>query len=185
MLIVLGGMWLIEIVDTLILDDALQRQGILPRTLSGLDGVLWGPFLHVGFGHLASNSVPFVVLGGLIVAMRDVRTWVLVTAIVGVLGGLGTWLFARQRLHVGASILIFGYITFLVVSAVVNRSLGGLVVAFVVLLVYGWTLVFGVLPIRAGVSWEGHLFGAAAGVVAAVVLATGRGESRGTAPGTV
>lgn len=174
---VLAGMWLIEIVDTVILDEALQRQGILPRTLTGLDGVLWGPFLHVDFGHLASNSVPFLVLGGLIVATRNVRTWILVTAIVGVLGGLGTWLFARQRLHVGASILIFGYITFLVVSAVLNRSVGGLLVAVVVLLVYGWTLLFGVLPIRGGVSWEGHLFGAAAGVVAAMLLAKGRGES--------
>lgn len=171
-------MWLVEVVDVVLLDDAWQRQGILPRTWSGIDGVLWAPFLHGSFGHLASNTIPFVVLSGIIVLTRNLRTWILVSVIVTVAGGLAVWLVARGRVHIGASILIFGYIAYLLIAGFVERSTMGVVVGIVVFLLYGGTLLFGVLPVSTGISWEGHLFGAAAGVLAA--FTTGRRQS---APG--
>lgn len=167
-------MWLVEIIDVAVLDDAWQRQGIVPRTWSGIDGVLWAPFLHGSFGHLASNTVPFVVLGGIIVFTRNLRTWIWVSVIVTVAGGLAVWLLARSRIHIGASILIFGYIGYLLVAGFVERSTMGVIVGIVVFLLYGGTLIFGVLPGSTGVSWEGHLFGAAAGVLAAFTV----GEKR-------
>jgi membrane associated rhomboid family serine protease len=163
-------MWLVEIVDSVLLSDAWQRQGIMPRTWSGLDGVLWAPFLHGSYGHLASNTVPFVFLSGIIVVTRNVRTWLVVSGIVTVVGGLAVWLVARGSIHLGASILIFGYISYLMVAGFFERSATGVVVGVVVALLYGGTLVFGVLPVSTGVSWEGHLFGAGAGVVAASML---------------
>jgi membrane associated rhomboid family serine protease len=167
----LAVMWIVEIVDSVVLDDALQGQGITPRTWRGLDGVLWAPFLHGSYGHLISNTVPFLVLGGLVM-LRGIRTWVAVTAIVAVVGGLATWVFARSATHIGASILIFGYFAFLVIVGFVERSVKGIAIGLVAGLLYGGSLVWGLLPISSGVSWEGHLFGALAGVVAA--LAVGR-----------
>jgi hypothetical protein len=112
MVVLTAGLWLIEVVDVLIFDSGLDEQGIVPRTWSGLDGVLWAPFLHGGFGHLLANTLPLLVLGGF-VALGGMRRWVAVTAFVVITGGLATWLVARPAIHIGASGLIFGYAGFL------------------------------------------------------------------------
>lgn len=160
----LALMWVIEIVDTVALNDWLQAGGIHPRRLDGLDGILWAPLLHVGFGHLIGNSIPFLVLGGL-VAMRGLRQWLIVTLAVVVVGGAATWLFARTGNHVGASGVVFGYLGYLVGAAIFERSLKAVVLALIAGFFY-WGLVFGLLP-AGDVSWEGHLFGALAGIGAA------------------
>lgn len=153
-------MWLVEIVDAAVLDDRLEMQGIQPRTWSGLDGVLWAPFLHGSIGHLVSNSLPFAVLGGL-VAIRGRRRWFDVTATILVVSGLATWLLARSGNHIGASAIVFGYLGYLVGSAFFERKLSTVLAAIVAIALYGG-LVFGLLP-RSTVSWEGHLFGLLAG----------------------
>ena len=161
--------WIVELFDQIVTDGNLDGNGILPRSLSGLDGVLWAPGLHGGIGHLISNTVPLLVLGGL-VAMRGARRWIHVTLFVALVGGLFTWLFARPSIHIGASILVFGYITFLMGVGLFERRVGGMAIGVIVLVLYGGTLVSGVLPIQRGVSWEGHLFGALAGVAVAWIL---------------
>ncbi|MEE9415002.1 MAG: rhomboid family intramembrane serine protease [Acidimicrobiales bacterium] len=160
----LAVMWLIEIVDTVALSDRLQGGGIHPRSADGLDGIAWAPFLHTGFGHLIGNSLPFLVLGGL-VALRGVRTWLTVTITVIVVGGMATWLLARTGNHIGASGLVFGYLGYLVGAAWFERSFKAIALAAVAGVLY-WSLVFGLIP-AGQVSWEGHLFGAAAGITAA------------------
>lgn len=159
-----ASFWVIEAVDSIAFDDRLQGGGIHPRRLDGLDGILWAPFLHGGWDHLVSNTVPFVVLGAL-VAGHGRRAWLLATAVITVVGGGLTWLLARGGNHVGVSGLIFGYIGFLLGAALLRRNLRSLVLAGIAMLLYsGFWL--GFLP-RAGISWEGHLFGAIAGVGAA------------------
>ena len=160
----LALMWGIEILDTFVLDDFLQGGGIHPRRVDGLDGILWAPLLHAGFGHIIGNSVPFLVLGGL-VALRGLRPWLTVTLTVVVVGGAATWLFARTGNHIGASGVVFGYLGYLVGAAFFERSFKAVALALVAGFFY-WGLVFGLLP-SGDVSWEGHLFGALAGVVAA------------------
>ncbi len=160
----LALMWVIEIVDGFLLDDWLQAGGIHPRQVDGIDGILWAPMLHVGFGHLIGNSIPFLVLGGL-VALRGLRTWLVVTLTVIIVGGAATWLLARTGNHVGASGVVFGYLGYLVGAAVFERSVKAVALALVAGFFY-WGLVFGLLP-TGEVSWEGHLFGALAGVAAA------------------
>lgn len=160
-LVSIALMWVVEVVDTVALDDRLQGGGIHPRALDGLDGILWAPFLHAGWGHIVSNTVPFVVLGGL-VALRGLRRWVEVTAAVIVVGGLATWLLARSGNHVGASGVVFGYMGYLVGAAVFERSLKAIGIAVVAVLLYGG-LIWGIVP-SGQVSWEGHLFGALAGL---------------------
>ncbi len=167
--VALAAMWLIEIVDVVALSDRLQGGGIHPRRVDGIDGVLWAPWLHVGWRHIMSNSVPFLVLGGM-VALRGTSTWLTVTAVVVVLGGALTWLFARSGNHVGASGVVFGYLGYLVGAAWFERSFRAIGLAALAVALYGG-LIFGVVPNRE-VSWEGHLFGALAGVVAAAMLAS-------------
>ena len=160
----LALMWLVELVD-LVPGTGFDSWGIEPRTVDGLVGVPAAPFLHSGFPHLFANTIPFLVLGTFI-ALGDVKRFLQVTVIVAVTSGLGTWLFGSPgTIHIGASGLVFGYLTYLVVRGFFAGRplwvLGGLVV----LVLYGGIL-WGLLP-RPGISFTGHLFGAIGGVLAA------------------
>ncbi len=170
LVIITALMWLIEALDSLAFEGRLDQHGIVPRTWGGLDGILWAPVLHGGFGHLLANTVPFLVLGAF-VALSGIRRWLIVTAFIVVLGGLATWLFARSAAHVGASGLIFGYAGFLLVAGFVEKSIRGIAVAVIVGLLFGGMVLRGIAPMSSYVSWESHLFGLAAGVLAAFVIA--------------
>ncbi|MCU1370026.1 MAG: rhomboid family intrarane serine protease [Ilumatobacteraceae bacterium] len=160
-------MWIVELID-LIPGTDLDRWGIQPRTLRGLLGVAASPFLHDGFGHLIGNTIPFLVLG-CIIASSGTRRFVQVTVIVGLFAGLGTWLFGpSDTVHIGASGLVFGYLTYLVTRGFFERHIGQILVGLVVLFFYG-SILWGLLP-RPGVSFTGHVFGAVGGVVAAWVI---------------
>ncbi len=166
-LIMTAIMWTEEVVDVP-LDGRLDRFGIRPRQLDGLDGVVFSPFLHAGFGHLIANTVPFLLLGGAI-ALGNTKRFVHVTLIVGLIAGLGTWLIGPSNsVHIGASGLVFGYLTYLVSRGVFARKLTYLLGGVAVLAVYGGVL-WGLLP-SPGISWQGHLFGALGGVAAASFL---------------
>ena len=160
-------MWAVEIVD-LVAGD-LDANGIRPRDPDGLPGVALSPFLHGGFGHLIGNTVPFLLLGATIALSGLVRT-LSVVAVVALVGGLGTWLLGPDDTnHIGASGLVFGFAAYLVARGVFSRRLVHIAVGLVVLAVYGTTLLFGLVP-HPGISWQGHLFGAVGGVVAARAL---------------
>ncbi len=162
-------MWVSEVLDS-ILNHRLDEYGIRPREVGGLDGIVFSPFLHSGFGHLAGNTVPFLALGAGIALGGLVRV-VSVTAIVALVGGIGTWLIAPDNsITIGASGLVFGYATYLVARGIFERNLVHLAVAVLVAVGYGGVLLGGLLP-EEGVSWQGHLFGAIGGVVAARLLA--------------
>jgi membrane associated rhomboid family serine protease len=175
-IVVLGGgvalMWGLEIVDQL-MGGALNQFGILPRTEIGLRGILFAPFLHGSFEHLLSNTIPFVVLGWLVMLQRT-SDFFIVTAIAMLVGGLGTWLFGAPALHIGASGVIFGYLGFLLMRGYFERSLISTIFSVIVGVLYGG-LVWGVLPSQPGISWEGHLFGFLGGVLTARLL-TNRGN---------
>lgn len=165
----LAVMWLSEIVDQ-VGSLNLDNRGIMPRDADGLAGIVVAPFLHAGFGHLISNTPPFLILGGLIALAGAMRV-VTVTVIVAAVAGLGTWLIAPAgTVTVGASGLVFGYAAFLVARAAFSRRLIQLAVALVVLALWGTTLLAGILVPSRGVSWQDHLFGAIGGVLAAWVL---------------
>ena len=167
--------WGAEILDT-ILDHRLDRYGIEPRELDGLDGVLTAPFLHVGFGHLLGNTIPFVIMG-LVIAFEGPMRLLGVTAISALVSGLGTWLIApADTIHLGASGVVFGFATYLITRVIFTRRLAELAVGVVVAVVWGGALLGGLEP-QQGISWQGHLFGAIGGVIAARVLSRPRGEA--------
>ena len=176
--ILAAAMWIVEIVDTALGGD-LDRHGIEPQDTDGLPGVAAAPFLHDGFGHLVGNTIPFLLLGG-VIALSGLRKIVWVTVIVIVVGGLGTWLVAPPgTIHIGASGIVFGYATYLIARGIYSRRALHLGAGVVVALVYGTTLLFGLVP-TPGVSWHGHAFGAVGGIVAAWALhrpTAGRGRA--------
>lgn len=157
--------WVLELIDRLILGGSLDQFGILPRQLVGLRGIMLAPFLHAGFAHLLTNTLPFLILGFLI-ALRHGSRIVVISTVIILISGLGTWLIApAYTVHIGASGLVFGYLAFLVVNAWYERSLGAVALALAVILMYG-SLIGGIWPV-AGVSWQGHLFGLVGGAIAA------------------
>lgn len=163
-------LWVLEIFDT-VTGHPLDAYGIHPRTDEGLIGVAAAPLLHFGFDHLVSNTVPVLVLGFLTLATGIARG-LLATAIIWVVGGFGVWLFAQpDSNHAGASVLIFGWIVFLIVRGLINRRSTEILIGVAVFLLYSGALL-GVLPGQPGVSWQGHLFGAIGGVLAARLLTT-------------
>jgi membrane associated rhomboid family serine protease len=160
-------MWVLEVVD--VAGGNLDANGIHPRDVDTLPDIAFAPFLHAGWGHLIGNTVPFLLLGGAIALSGLART-AAVTAIVALVGGLGTWLIGpADTNHIGASGLVFGFAAYLIARGVFSRRLLHLVAGLAVIAVYGATLLFGFIP-HPGISWQGHLFGAVGGVVAARVL---------------
>ena len=156
-------LYVVEVLDRLF---HLERNGIEPREGDGLDGILWAPLLHGGWLHLVGNTVPLLVLGFMIL-LSGARLWAEVTAVVWVVAGLGTWLTGGDNtVHIGASSLIFGWLVYLMLRGFFSRRLGQVLLGVVVLVLYGGALL-GVLPGQPGISWQGHLFGAIGGGLAA------------------
>jgi membrane associated rhomboid family serine protease len=160
-------MWVVEVLDVAGLN--LDANGIHPRDADTLPDIAFAPFLHAGWGHLVGNTVPFLILGGTIALSGLVRT-AAVTGIVALVGGLGTWLIGPANTnHIGASGLVFGYAAYLISRGIFSRKPIHLAAGVAVLAIYGATLLFSLVP-HPGISWQGHLFGAIGGVVAARVL---------------
>jgi membrane associated rhomboid family serine protease len=166
--LLVGLMWLSEIVDTA-LGNRLDLLGIAPRDSEGLIGIATAPFLHGGFGHLISNTIPLLMMGA-IIAVAGASHLLAVSAIVAVVSGFGTWLTSPPgSITIGASGLVFGFATYLIVRGIFNRSLGQLLIGILVIVVWGGALLGGLLP-QPGISWQGHFFGAVGGVVTAWLL---------------
>ncbi len=178
-------MWLIEAINTLD-SNHLDSDGILPRSIDHLWGIFTAPFIHASWQHLIANTVPFVFMG-LIIAFQGAKRFALVTLIVIVVGGIGTWLVSPAHTSngypvytIGASGVVFGYATYLFTRGFFNRNILELLIGLVVGVIWGGALWSSVVP-HTGISWQGHVCGAIGGVVAAYLL---RNEHRGTAPAT-
>jgi membrane associated rhomboid family serine protease len=168
-----AAMWVVEVVDSLD-GHRLDRDGIVPRSVSHLYGIVLAPFLHASFGHLIANTIPFVLLG-LTIALTSAVRVLAVTAIVALTSGIGTWLTAPAgSVTLGASGVVFGYVTYLISRGMFNRRIGELAMGVIVAVLFGGVLLWGLLP-HSGISWQAHLFGGIGGVLAAQTLAAPRG----------
>jgi membrane associated rhomboid family serine protease len=158
-------LYAIEALDS-VLGHRLDGGGVRPREEDGLDGILFAPLLHAGWAHLVGNTLPLLVFGFLIL-LAGVARWLAVTAVVWVTGGVGVWLTAPAgTLHLGASVLAFGWLSHLLLRGLFARDGAQVALGVILLLVYGG-LLLGVLPGQPGISWQGHLFGAVGGAVSA------------------
>jgi membrane associated rhomboid family serine protease len=169
-------MWVLEVVD--LVGGNLDSDGIHPLDVDGLPGIALAPFLHAGWGHLIGNTIPFLVLG-FVIALGGLARTATVVVIVALVAGFGTWLLAPPHTnHIGASGLVFGFAAYLIARGAFSHRMLHIGVGLLVLVVYGSTLAFSLVP-TPGVSWQGHLFGAVGGVIAAKAL---HGASRQPSP---
>jgi membrane associated rhomboid family serine protease len=177
-------LYVVELFDQLG-DHQLDRNGIRPLETDGLWGIIFAPLLHASWQHLMANTVPALVLGFLVTLAGQSR-FIWATAIVWVVGGFGTWLIGNvgspcgETDHIGASGLIFGWLTFLLVFGIFTRSGWQIVIGILVLFFYGGVL-WGAVPVLnvcGGVSWQAHLCGGIAGILAAYLLSTPERKAR-------
>ena len=173
-------MWLVEVINT-IDSNRLDNDGIIPRNVDRLWGIFTSPFIHGSFAHLISNTIPFVFMG-LIIALQGVRKLALVTLIVIVVGGVGTWLIApANSVTFGASGVVFGYATYLLTRGLFDRSALEIFTGVAVAVIWGAALLASLVP-HYGISWQAHACGAVGGVIAAWLLSPRR--SSGTPAGS-
>ncbi len=166
---VIPVLFAIELLDRSTGHQLDVRGGIIPHRLDGLDGIVFAPFLHANFEHLYSNSAPLLLTGTFVLA-TGWRRFLGVTAVVALASGLGVWFTgAPNTVVIGASGVIFGYVGFLLVRGIVERSWWGIGVGVLIGLLYGAQLA-GALPTDAQISWQAHLFGLIGGLVAAVLF---------------
>ena len=186
-----GGLTILSFVALLYVIEAydsvtghrLDSNGIRLLETDGLTGILFAPLLHADWQHLIANTGPALILGFLM-TLAGMGRFLGATAIIWLLGGFGTWLIGNigaprgvESVHIGASGLIFGWLTFLIVFGFFTRHAWQIVVGIIVLFVYGGVL-WGALPGTFGVSWQGHLCGGIAGVLAAYLLSSPEREAR-------
>ena len=176
-LILLGGivtlMWALEAINSLDSNHLAQSDGIYARNVGHIWAVFTAPFLHFSWQHLIANTIPFVFMG-LIIALQGAKRLLIVTGIVILVGGIGTWLIAPAGTDTaGASGIVFGYATYLFARGFFNRSALELLAGLIVGVVWGGALLSSIVP-HTGVSWQGHVCGAIGGVVAAYVLRNDR-----------
>jgi len=157
-------LWVIKISE-IIFNLNLTTFGILPGSVNGLPGILLAPLIHANFKHLFSNSLPILFLGtGIIYFYRKSSYKVILIIYLGT--GILDWLFARKAYHIGASGIIYGFVTFLFFSGIIRRDTRAIALALLVTFLYG-SLIWGILPLDSGISWESHLFGSIMGIFCA------------------
>lgn len=160
-------LWVIHSVAFITQID-LTRMGILPRTFPGLLGIFTSPLIHADYSHLISNTIPLIVLGWVIFFFYPKVSYMLF-AFIYFLTGLLVWIFARQVYHIGASGVVYGFVSFLFFSGIFRRDNTSISLALIITFLYGG-LVWGMIPGWEGISWEAHLFGAVSGLVAAYLF---------------
>ncbi len=172
-LVFIGIIWAVYLMS--LVWPGIENYGVLPRRLIGLVGIPVMPFLHGSLPHILGNTIPLFVLLTLLAGSR-VRSWAVVVDII-LLGGFLLWLVGRPAIHVGASGLISGITAFLILSGLLEQRIVPLLIALIVGFLYGGSLVLGVIPrFNSNISWDGHLCGAVAGALVAMILARESGK---------
>jgi len=161
------AMWVVFLLS-LILNEDFSRLGLLPRNLIGLLGIITSPLIHADFSHLISNTIPLVILGWIIFSFYR-KVAVLLFIFIYMMTGLFVWIFARPVFHIGASGVVYGFVSFLFFSGIFRRDNTSIALALVITFLYGG-LVWGMIPGWKGISWESHLFGAVTGLIAAYMF---------------
>ncbi len=172
--------WAVSLYGLFVDERLVYALALVPRRIEGLPGILSAPFVHGSFAHLFANTIPLLILGGMVM-VRGVAYYLAMTLAIVVLGGLGLWALGRNAAHIGASGLIFGYFGLLVARGYYGRSLQSIAIAVVVVVVYGG-MIAGVVPRGDQVSWEAHLFGLIAGGLCARAALGRAGERWSASP---
>ena len=160
-------LWLIQIAQVIININFISF-GLYPRKVYGLIGIITAPLIHAGFGHLFSNTLPLLFLSVGILYFYP-NSAIKVFTSVYFISGIFVWLFARSAYHIGASGLVYGFVSFLFFSGVIRRDTRSIALALIVTFLYG-SIIWGIIPQNNGISWEYHLFGSLVGISCAFIF---------------
>jgi membrane associated rhomboid family serine protease len=140
--------------------------GIFPKETQGLVGIITSIFIHGNFNHLFNNAIPLLILGSaLFYFYKPVAVKIVVWIVL--MGGFWTWVMARESYHIGASGLIYGLFSFLLVSGFIRLNKQLIALSFFVVIVYG-SMVWGIFPIKLSISYEAHFWGFVSGIILAI-----------------
>src|SRR3990172_85421 len=160
-------LWLIKLAE-IFTGINLSQAGLFPHRFSGLVGIITALLLHASINHLLSNSIPVLILSGGIIYFYTEASFK-VFAMVYLIPGIFVWIFGRPAFHIGASGLIYGFVSFLFFSGLIRRDNRSIALALIVTFLYGG-IIWGVLPLDKEISWEYHLFGALTGIYSAILF---------------
>ena len=161
-LLIMWGVKIVEIQFNL----SFVKFGIYPKDINSLKGILFSPFIHKDFTHLFNNSYPILILGSLLFsAYRSIALKIFMWLFF--ISGFWLWIIGRESYHIGASGIIYSLAAFLFVSGLVRKNPRLAALSMIIIFLYG-SLIWGVFPLKSGVSWEGHLAGLVAGVITAI-----------------
>ena len=173
--------WGIWAIDSFVDSWSVRDHGIRPGQQQGLIGIPLAPFLHASRAHLIGNTLPFLVLGGLAL-LSGRKQFIFVSVCATLVSGIAIWFLAAPgKTHLGASSLIFGYLGFLLIRALLSRDLRSGTIALIAGFLYGGILLT-LLRDQAGVSWHGHAFGLTGGIIAGLLLTGSKGSKARKAP---
>jgi membrane associated rhomboid family serine protease len=141
--------------------------GVLPRKLTGLRGVFFSPFIHSGVSHLFNNSIPLAVLLSALIYFYQ-KVYLQILFLGSLFTGILTWVIAREAYHIGASGIVYLLFSFVFFSGIIKKQYQLVAVSLIVIFLYG-SMIWYVLPIKDGVSWEGHLSGFSVGLLFALI----------------
>ena len=158
-------MWAVKIIEYNF-GVSFAHYGVFPQSLSGLKGILFSPFIHKDFTHLINNSYPIIILGGMLFSFYkkiapQLFIWLFFIA------GFWLWIIGRPSFHIGASGLIYALASFLLISGIIRKNPRLSAVSMVIIFLYG-SMIWGLLPTKEPISWEGHLAGFLAGILVAI-----------------
>jgi len=163
--------WVVEIINQAVFANTLNSLGIVPRSIVGIRGIFFAPFLHVDIPHLIANTFPFAILGWFVM-LQNTKDFYTVSIISILFSGIGVWLFAQPNsITMGASGVIFGYLGFLLARGYFQKNMPSIALSLTVIFLYGG-MIWGIFPTTPGVSWLGHLFGFLGGIFAAKLIAS-------------
>lgn len=161
-LLIIWMVWFVEVM----LDLDFAKYGLFPRKISGLQGILFAPLIHANITHLFDNSIPLLVLmTALFYFYPDLSLRIFLWTYLMV--GVWVWVGGREAYHIGASGLVYGLASFLFFSGIFRNYIRLMAVSLLVVFLYG-SLIWGIFPIKEGISWESHLFGGVAGLTLAI-----------------
>ncbi len=166
-LAIIISIWLIKIIEVSF-DLSFVSYGVLPRTLSGIKGIIFYPFIHANFEHLISNSFPILILVTALFYFYPTSS-AKVLALIYFFSGILLWVIGRESYHIGISGVVYGLVTFTFFSGVIRWDRRSIVLSLIVTFLYGG-FTWGVLPLDEKVSWEGHLAGAFVGIICAIIF---------------
>ena len=158
-------MWLVKLIESQF-DLSLIKFGVFPQTFNGLKGIFFSPFIHKDLTHLFNNSYPILILGALLFSVyRKIASQIFFWLFF--ISGFWLWIIGRPSFHIGASGIIYALASFLFISGVIRKNPRLAAISLIIIFLYG-SMIWGILPTEAPVSWEGHLAGFMAGILVAI-----------------